>query len=379
MSNMLREIEYLPEMIIDQIPLLDEQVKNVFDHRRISSFKEIIFTGCGDSYFAGIGVRHFFQRVCNMPARAIPSMDASRYDLIDYKSAFPYNPLVIATSVSGEVVRTIEAIKIAKSQDASTLALVGNNNSPLAEAADNIIHCKLKELPRSPGVASYRVSLLAMYLLGIHFAEVRRRISKSDGNKLRDELKKTSDHINITIRKNKSKANDLTEMLREAKYFTFIGDGPNFSSAIFSAAKMTEGTGLVAVSQNTEEWAHLQYFENAYHQIPTFIITSGSRGYNRALELLPVMKRIGRFVIAVSSEECSKLISNASFHFSVDKGVSDLFSPIVYPVANELFAAYLSDATNAEYYRENLDTYPRYANTIRDNELLTKEQILKHG
>jgi glucosamine--fructose-6-phosphate aminotransferase (isomerizing) len=379
MSDMLREIEYLPELIIDQIPLLDEQVKHVFDHRRITSFKEIIFTGCGDSYFAGIGVRHFFQRVCNIPARAIPSMDAARYDLIDYKSSFPYNPLVIATSVSGMVVRTVEAITIAKSQGASTLALVGNNNSPLAEATDKIIHCKLKELPRSPGVASYRVSLLAMYLLGIHFAEVRRRISKKDGNKLRDSLKRTSDQINITIKNNKSKANDLSELLKETNYFTFIGDGPNFSSAVFSAAKITEGTGLIAVSQNTEEWAHLQYFENAYPQIPTFIITSGGRGYNRILELLTVMKRIGRYVIAVSSEECSELISNANFYFSVKKGVSDLFSPIVYPVANELFASYLSDAINAEYYRENLDTYPRYANTIRDNELLTKEHILKHG
>jgi len=102
---MLNEVYYLPELISEQIPKLDKEVKSILNHREITSIKEIIFTGCGDSYFAGLGARHFFQRVCNISTRAIQSMDASRYDLVDYNSAFPGNPLVMATSVSGKVVK----------------------------------------------------------------------------------------------------------------------------------------------------------------------------------------------------------------------------------------------------------------------------------
>ena len=375
MSNMLNEVNYLPELISEQIPMLDKEVKGILNHREISSIKEIIFTGCGDSYFAGFGARHFFQRVCNISTRAIQSMEASRYDLIDYESAFPKNPLVIATSVSGKVVRTVEALSVAKEDGNLTIAIVGDLESPLAKSADRKIHCNLKSLPRSPGVASYRVSLLAMYLLGIHIAEVRDRVSIKEGEKLRSDLKRTADQIESTIKMCDKKSQELTDMLKDEKYVTIVGDGPNFASAMFSAAKITEGVGAIAVAQNTEEWAHLQYFEDAFPQIPTFLITSNNRGYNRVLELLVPMKRIGRRIIAVASESCEKLTAEANFNLTVDKNVNDLYSPMVYPVPIELFTSYWSDAVNAGYYRENLETYPRYANTIRDNKLMTFKEI----
>ncbi len=375
MLNMLNETYYLPELIAEQIPVLDKEVKGTLDHREITSIKEIIFTGCGDSYFAGYGARHFFQRICNISTRAIPSMEASRYDLVDYKSAFPGNPLVIATSVSGKVIRTVEAMRVAKELGALSVAIVGDLESPLAKASDRIIHCSLKPLPRSPGVASYRVSLLAMYLFGIHIAEVRRAITIKEGEKLRDALRKTAEQVDKTIKMCDKKSQELVAMLKDEKFVTFIGDGPNLASAIFSAAKITEGVGAIAIGQNTEEWAHLQYFDNAFPRIPTFVISSKNRGYNRVLELLVPMKRIDRNIIAIASEDCEELISAADFSLPVDKDVNDLYSPIVYPVPAELFTAYWSDAVNAGYYRENMDTYPRYANTIRENRIMTVEEI----
>lgn len=379
MSNMLNEVYYLPELISEQIPRLDKEVKSILNHREITSIKEIIFTGCGDSYFAGLGARHFFQRVCNISTRAIQSMDASRYDLVDYNSAFPGNPLVMATSVSGKVVRTVESLNVAKEKGSLTVAIVGDLESPLAKTAERNIHCDLKALPRSPGVASYRVSQVAMFLFGIHIAEVRGRISITEGEKLRDDLKNTANQIETTIKLCDEKSQELSRVLRDEKYITIIGDGPNLASAIFSAAKVTEGVGAIAVAQNTEEWAHLQYFENAFPAIPTFIITSRNRGYNRVLELLDPMKRIGRNIIAVASEDCKELLAESNFFFVVDKNVNDMYSPIVYPVPLELFTSYWAEETNAGYYRENLDTYPRYANTIRDNKLMSVEEIKSNG
>lgn len=379
MSNMLDEVYYLPELIEEQIPILDNRVRDVLDYRSIFSIKEIVFTGCGDSYFAGLGARHFFQRVCNINSRALQSMEASRYDLVDYRSAFPYNPLVLATSVSGMVIRTVEAVETAKAQGALTIGLVGNLESPLAKAVDKIIYCDLKPLPRSPGVASFRISLLAMYLFGIHLAEVRRSITVTEGNRLRDQLKNTAQQIYEIIKNCEGKTKQLAEMLKETKYYVFLGDGPNYASAIFSAAKITEGVGHIAVSQNTEEWAHLQYFENAFPNIPTFILVSKNRGYNRVLELMAPMKRIGRYVIAISPNACQELNSLADVHLPVSDAVFDLFSPMVYPVSCELFASYLSDTVGAGYYRENLKIYPKYANTIRENALLTIDELKKYG
>jgi glucosamine--fructose-6-phosphate aminotransferase (isomerizing) len=379
MSEMLKQILSLPDLIAEQVPLLDMRVREAFTHKELLSIKEIVLTGCGDSYFAGLGARHFFQRVCNIQTRVLPSFEASRYDLVDYKSQFPKNPLVMATSVTGKVTRTIEAISIAKEQNGLTVGITGHMEGPLAKAGEKTIDCKLPPMPRCPGVRSYRMSLLVMYLLGIHLAEVKAIISQREAGGLRDRLKKTADQLADTIKQSQGKAESLSKTFKDVKYFVFLGEGPNYPTALFSAAKITEACGLIAVPQNVEEWAHLQYFESAFPDAPTFLITNQHRGYPRFLELLEPMRRIGRRIIAVAPSDCQELISSADFVLPVNNQVEDLFSPLVYAAGGELFAAYLAEAVNASYFRDNLENYKNYNNAIYmgESELLSKDAIKK--
>jgi glucosamine--fructose-6-phosphate aminotransferase (isomerizing) len=152
----------------------------------------------------------------------------------------------------------------------------------------------------------------------------------------------------------------------------------NLASAHLAAAKVSEGAGLIAVPQDTEEWAHLQYFESVLPHTPTFVITSNRRGYSRLLELIEPMKRIGRTVIAVSPDDCTELNAQADFRLVVADGVEELFAAMVYPVGCELFAAYLSEAVHAQYFREDLPRYQAGDNTIYSCQLLAKEDILAH-
>ena len=377
MSEMLKQILSLPDLISEQVPVLDMRVREAFTHKELLSIKEIVFTGCGDSYFAGLGARHFFHRVCNIQTRALPSMEASRYDLVDYKSQFPNNPLVMATSVTGKVVRSIEAINIAKEQNGLAIGITGNPEGPFAKACGRTIDCSLPPLPHCPGVRSYRMSLLVMYLLGIHLAEVKSIISQREAGAMRDQLKATSAQLADTIKLSQENAANLAGTLKAVKYFVFVGDGPNYATAMFSAAKIPEACGLIAVPQNTEEWAHLQYFENAFPDAPTFLISNKHRGYPRMLELMEPMRRIGRRIIAVTPADCKELTSFADHVLPVNKDVDDLFSPIVYAVGGELFASYLADEVNANYFREDLENYKNFNNTIYSCELLAKEEIKK--
>jgi glucosamine--fructose-6-phosphate aminotransferase (isomerizing) len=376
---MLKQILSLPDLISEQIPLLDQRVRNAFTHKELLSIKEIFLTGCGDSYFAGLGARHFFQRVCNIQTRVLPSFEASRYDLVDYKSQFPNNPLVMATSVTGKVVRTIEAISITREQNGLAVGITGHPEGPLAKACDKTIDCQLLPMARCPGVRSYRMSLLVMYLLGIHLAEVKAIISQREAGVWRDRLKETAAQLADTINLSQKKTESLANTLKDAKYFVFLGDGPNYPTAMFSAAKVTEACGLIAVPQNVEEWAHLQYFESTFPDAPTFLISNQHRGYPRFLELLEPMRRTGRRIIAITPAVCKELTSSADYVLPVNNDVDDLFSPIVYAAGGELFAAYLADAVKASYFRENLENYKGFNNAIYmgESQLLTKAEIKK--
>ena len=379
MSEMLKQILSLPDLISEQVPVLDLRVRSAFTHKELLSIKEIVFTGCGDSYFAGLGARHFFQLVCNVQTLALPSFEASRYDLVDYKSQFPNNPLVMAASVTGKVVRTIEAISIAREQNGLTVGITGYLEGPLAQACEKIIDCRLPQMARCPGVRSYRMTLLVLYLFGIHLAEVKAIISQREAGVMIDRLKETADQLADSIKLSQKKAESLANTLKEAKYFVFLGDGPNYATALFTAAKITEACGLIAVPQNTEEWAHLQYFESAFKDAPTFLISNNHRGYPHILELLEPMRRIGRRIIAVTPSDCKELTSFADFVLPVNNSVDDLFSPIVYAAGGELFTAYLADAVKASYFRENLENYKSFNNAIYigESQILTKTEIKK--
>jgi len=377
MSEMLNQIQSLPGLIREQVPILDMRVRAAFTHAELLSIKEIVLTGCGDSYFAGMAARHFFQRVCNIPTRALPAFEAARYDLADYKSPFPRNPLVIATSVTGKVVRSVEAISIAREQNGLTLGITGHLQAPLAQASDKTIDCTLPPMARCPGVRSYCMSLLVMYLLGIHLAEVKGILSQRESGQMRARLSHTANQLEDTLRQSQPKAQELAGIFKDVQYFVFLGEGTNYATAYFTAAKVTEACGLVAVPQNVEEWAHLQYFESTFPDAPTFLITNQHRGYPRFLELIPLMRRIGRRIVAVAPAACKELTSLADYVLPVSGQVEDLFSPLVYAAPGELFAAHLADVIHAEYFREDLPHYHGYSNAIYmgESQLLTRGEI----
>src|SRR5205814_1825116 len=127
------------------------------------------------------------------------AMQAGRYAAPYFDRMFPRNPLVVGISVSGTVARTREALIMARKSGALTVALTSNPDSPLAGVAEKILSCVVPDFAPSPGVRSYRVSLLALYLLAIRIAEVRGRITQDQANALRRQLKGTADQIEATI------------------------------------------------------------------------------------------------------------------------------------------------------------------------------------
>ena len=82
------------------------------------------------------------------------------------------------------------------------------------------------------------------------------------------------------------RSRELATAVADQKNFVFVGDGPNYATALFSAAKVIEAAGRHAMGQDTEEWAHLQYFVNVDPATPTFIISPAGRGHGRAAELV---------------------------------------------------------------------------------------------
>ena len=164
------------------------------------------------------------------------------------------------------VSRTIEALDMARQAGAVTVALTGNPSGPFGQVAEKVFETAVPPLPDElagmtvPGIRSYLASQIALYLAAIRIAEVRGSLTTPAADAERALLAELADVMEETIQVCEPVADELAGQWREASLFEFVGSGPLYGVAMFSAAKVLEASGDPALAQETEEWAHLQYF-----------------------------------------------------------------------------------------------------------------------
>ena len=383
-NNIIAQVESLPELIRSQTLELNERVCNIFTKEMSNSIDHIITTGCGDSHMAAIATELAFEYLTKISTEPLNALNASRYALATSHTTITKNTLVIGTSVSGTVVRTREALGIAHEQGMTTVAITANPSSPFGQTAEHTLDCTVPNFIDFPGVRSYRTSLLVLYLIAIRISEAKDIITTTKAHQLRSEIISTGDAIEATIEASRQSVVELAHKLMTQNHFVFVGHGPNYATAMFGAAKLLEAAGTHALAQDTEEWGHLQYFTNTDVDTPTFIVSPGSRSHTRTAEMLIPMTRIGRYTIGICPFGDNIVGEQCDCFLPVMGNTPEIFSPIVYPTAIELFADHLASNLGEDYFRgfKNLydvtDLNPLKGNSIRTSEQATLDEILKN-
>ncbi|MCC7021771.1 MAG: SIS domain-containing protein [Thermomicrobiales bacterium] len=369
-KNVMAQVESMPEMIRSEFDTLDMRVRRLLNHNDLLSVKRIVITGCGDSYMAGLATELAFEQIAGIPVEPMTAMQLGRYGSPYFETMFPRNPLTIGISVSGTVARTREALRLARQGGALTVAATANPDSPVASEAEIVFDCSVPDFAPAPGIRSYRVSLLMLYLLAIRLAEVKGRLTQDQANEQRQILKGTADAIEATIQAVQEPTQKLAEAVAADTNFVFVGDGPNYATALFCAAKVIEAAGRHAMGQDTEEWAHLQYFVNTQPETPTFLISPKGRGHSRSVEIAQMMKSVRRTLVAIVPEGEEEISALADWTLPVVGDVPEVYSPMVYPVAGELFSGYLSRAIGEPPFRGFSGDYAERGITIRNSAVM---------
>lgn len=355
MNSMILEICSLPSLLKETFQNLDDTIRTKLDHELCLSLKRVFIAGCGDSHNVGVNSELVFHRLAGIPAQALTAMNFARYIAGFLPATGPKTNLVIGISVSGEVSRTVEGLLLARQQGATTLALTGTPGSHVEQVAEITIHAIAPFLPvpdsvHVPGVRSYLVNQVALLLMAIRIGEVRGKLTSAEANKIRGQIKNLAPAIEETISSNDLPAKQLVETWKDAHEFVFIGSGPNYGTALFSAAKILEASGDAAMGQDTEEWCHLQYFAREANT-PTIFISAGERDLSRAVETIIAAKKIGRRVAIIAPKNEKSLHDLADISFAYPDGICEILSPMLAAIPGEMIAAYRSELINEPYFR----------------------------
>ena len=252
-----------------------------------TEFHEIIFCGCGDSHHAAYALSYALSEWTGRIAHGLHAMEAARYAI---PRSIGENLLVVGISASGETARTIEAIRLAQDLGAQTLAITADSASTLATLANDVFALELPKQPHGPGLISYLAALLAGYAIGAELAD----------RQLRQQIDQYLNTMPAAFAEwgdgEQAKGHEAAQKIDHGQPILFLGAGPARGAAMFAAAKVIEAAGQSASSQDVEEWAHLEYF-NDPPRLPVWMLSAKGRALGRELEIEQAAEVIGRTFI----------------------------------------------------------------------------------
>lgn len=349
---MIKQADDLGNVARTEVSAIDHAVRAALTSLEIQSLHKVYIMGDGDSFHGSLSSELAFESFTGLPCEPMSAMRFREYGADFMFTNFPNDTLVVGISASGGTQRVEEALKraAAASDKAITVALTGNPESRVAKAASRVISAKLPFIGPSPGIRTYQGTLMGLALIAIRIGEVRGRYHNHEANAIRAEMAALGDVLDATLEANREVTEAAAKALAGFPTQVWLGSGPSFGTAMFSAAKVVEAAGQFAIGQDLEEWAHVERFIYP-DEMPTFIIAPPGRSYGRAADLARQAKGLGRKIIAVVDSNDEEIASISDFVFPIVGSVREEFAPMVYHLPANLFASHLATALGRKLFQ----------------------------
>jgi glucosamine--fructose-6-phosphate aminotransferase (isomerizing) len=343
---MYQQIISQPALLSEMFALAERLVHETLAQVQPQRWQAIYTAGCGDSFYAGLACEMALARFSRLPVKALAAMQFARYEA----DRLPEHAVLFGISNSGQVSRSIEAVALARAAGIDTIAVTGTANSGIAREAAHAVALPIAPMGRSPGIRSYTMQLLTLLLCALRIGELRQVLTPTEAETWRQHLRAVAASMEATLQATDTLAQQIATRLKEAEEWVFLGSGPSYATALFSAAKVVESCGVNAWGQDIEEWAHIQFFNRQEHT-PTCLIMPPGRSVSRALEVLPYITGVGRHTLVVAQSAQPLLPTQGHTVFPVPHAVPEVFSPLIYCLAGELLAYYLADMRQATFFQ----------------------------
>lgn len=357
-NAMKRQVFSLPELLREQYNDLEPKTRSIMSFQEIFAIQRIVLTGCGDSHAAAMSVKYAFEQLTAIPTEVVPAIELSRnYDNKQLGFA-PLNPLVIAVSNSGNVVRVGEAIQRAVKAGAFAIGVTGKRESLLGRSVSRVLDLNIPSFESAPGVRSYLVSVLTLLLLAIRIGEVRGRFTMDQANAYRKDLLKQADALEAMLPSIDEKVCALAEEWKAFEAFDYAGAGKDYGAAWYGHAKTFEATGKYAMCMNTEEWLHLNFFARNVDKIGTTVVcTGGNRCLHRTQEMVHHAAVDMRRPTMVVTDEPEAFTQDCDYVICIPKPTYDFTSALTNFVPSALMMGYVSEMIGETYGRGCKDNW----------------------
>ncbi len=339
---MLKEIHEQPNVVRQTLsdklhsseePVQLNEVK--LNEEDLKKLERIQIIACGTSLHAAMVGKYIIEELVEIPV----DVEASS-EYIYKKNISGKNSLTIGISQSGETADTLTAIRQSKEKGSHILIITNRVDSTMAREADSLLPINAGIEVSVAATKSYTAQLLALYLLALNLAEVKKSVSSEKLTLLKEELLKTPQQIEIML-SNKKAIQQCARKYYDTRDFIYIARGINFPAALEGALKLKEISYINATGYPAGELKHgpIAMLDNT---IPVLSILVPGTVYEKVLSNSEESKARDASIIAVTSSEDEKLDSIFDYIIRIPQ-TDELISPIITTVPLQLLAYYIAE------------------------------------
>jgi len=269
---------------------------------------------------------------------------------VEIASEFRYrnpmlNPdtLVITISQSGETADTLAAMREAHRNGCKVLAITNVVGSAISREADYVFYLWAGPEIAVASTKAYTTMLLAQYLLGVYFAQVRNTISGSQAEQLLTDLEQIPYYTEqILTLENTKKIEEISSQYKNVENCFFIGRGADWSIAMEGSLKLKEISYIHAEAYAAGELKH-GTLALITKDTPVFALNLQSATYEKTLSNIKEVIARDAEVIAVVKEDDIETVQIAH-DFITLPALNDFIMPVLAVIPLQLLAYYIAKA-----------------------------------
>jgi glutamine---fructose-6-phosphate transaminase (isomerizing) len=258
--------------------------------------RRIVIVACGTAYHAGVIGRYVIEEWARVPVE--PDI-ASEW--IYRKPVLDKDTLVIGISQSGETRDTIQAMQLARSLGARTVAITNQMGSQITREVDSVImtRCGLEVGVAASKTFSAQVGL--MYLIGLELARQRGTLPPNEIEFILDQVWKLPSKMQAFLDGNHP-VEDIAQRFYQEPFFLFLGRNVGLPVALEGALKLKEISYIPTEAYSAGEMKHgpIALLEEG---TPVIVVATRQKVvYEKVISNIQETRARGAHVIAIATE-----------------------------------------------------------------------------
>ena len=345
-SFMDKEIHDQPQAVADTLlGRTDDRGRLALDEIHVDeavlrSVDKIVVVACGTAAYAGQVAKYAIEHWCRIPVEVELAHEFRYRDpVVDART------LVVAVSQSGETMDTLMAVRHAREQGATTLAIVNTHGSTIPRESDAVLYTHAGPEVAVASTKAFLAQITAAYLLGLYLAQLR-------GTKFPDEIREILDDLRAVPEKiakvldGAGRVRQIARWMADTSSVLFLGRHVGYPVAMEGALKLKELAYIHAEGFAAGELKHgpIALIEPGQ---PVFIVVPSPRGrdvlHSKVISNIQEIRARGARTLVIAEEGDDDVAPFADEVFFVPQTPS-LLAPLVAVVPLQIFAMELATA-----------------------------------